>query len=224
MSIPSPTTAVTLDLVTVRTIVTGLGWLGITWTPLPEFSGLGSQAGLYAWTIGRGMDSNKELLDRAVAYLGVGEGAAGVVGRLAYEKKWVIEDATHGHGRAMHLLQGQAAAGLCQRDTSADLTWLDRTLKNDEGARALRDWLSSPTSVTSQAEQIGVRIALHIGDVAPPVNSHYAGAWDSDAPRDWAGYAVALRLCEAEAPRDQEAPHLAGARPETQSRDGSGQP
>jgi hypothetical protein len=42
-----------------------------------------------------------------------------------------------------------------------------------------------------------IRIAVHTGDTAPPVNSHFATAWGTDAASDWGGWAAAQCLASA---------------------------
>lgn len=84
--------------------------------------------------------------------------------------------------------------GPVTRDTSLSLDWLDDVL-DPRGAVLLREWLAEPTlTPASKSERLSVRIAMHLGDVAPPVNSQYAGWWNSDTPQDWGGWAVAAAL------------------------------
>src|SRR5262249_40559327 len=100
---PTLTATAVLDLVTPRTLVKALGLLGINWFPLP-FKQLPatSDVGLYAWVIGRGHEQ-LELLDRPVAYVGVGaDEKGGVRGCLVRERSIVSATAEHGHGRAMY--------------------------------------------------------------------------------------------------------------------------
>ncbi|MFG2058529.1 hypothetical protein ACGFI9_31345 [Micromonospora sp. NPDC048930] len=200
------TTAVTINLVTVATLQRGLDLLGLRWRPAPTDAIPDDERGLYGWVIGRGADSGTGLLNRAVAYVGVGMGDGGLLRRLRDERSWVGQDATHGHGRAMFLLQGEAVGGACIQDPGADLSWLDGTITAD-GYRKLVDWLTAdPLSPAEKAERLCVRMALHIGDIAPPVNSQYAGVWNSNDAWDWGGWAVAARLRAESAPSDPAAP------------------
>jgi len=193
------TTPATRNLVTARTLGCALAILGIDWSPVTFDQILTSEAGLYAWVIG-GCDANPDVIDRPVAYLGVGRSIdGGLRKRLLDEKRWIEESAEHVHGRAMFRLDAQPVGAPVYQIPGADLGWLDGTI-NEHGAETLRAWLAAPTpDIVAKAEQLCIRAAAHIGDTPPPVNSQHTTAWESDAACDWGGWAAAQRLTTAKA-------------------------
>lgn len=197
---PPPLTApATLNLVTARTLVAALAVLGIEWSPVTFDQILTSEAGLYAWVIsGPVGNAHPDVLDRPVAYIGVGRSIdGGLRKRLLDEKRWIEESAEHVHGRAMFRLAGQPVGAPVQQIPRADLGWLDSTI-NEHGAETLRAWLAAPIpDIVAKAEQLCIRAAAHIGDTPPPVNSQHTTAWESDAACDWGGWAAAQRLATA---------------------------
>jgi hypothetical protein len=188
------TAPVSLNLVKVRTLVRALGLLGIEWLPAtfaaerPAY-----EAGLYAWVPG-GDYEHIDGLERPVLYIGVGRGIGGMHARLRVEIGLIGPSAEHVHGRAMFRLDAQPVGGPVHQIPGADLGWLDETV-SEHGAEKLRGWLGEPKpDIVEKAEQICIRAAAHMGDTPPPVNSKHTTAWDSDAPGDWGGWAVAQRL------------------------------
>lgn len=204
------TAKATIDLVTTRTLTRALALLGIDWSPVPFDETMTSEKGLYSWVIGRGYQ-RIDLLDRPVAYVGIGDGdAGGLYRRLSNETSWIEEYAAHAHGRAMYRLRldGSALGGPVRR-TSADISWIDTTIRDSDfkrkerGIQELRAWLAGPNLVEI-AEQLCIRAAVHIGDTPPPLNSQHANAWASDAPCDWGGWAVAQRLATGTSVKRQQ--------------------
>lgn len=90
----------------------------------------------------------------------------------------------------------------------ADLSWLDGpadvklpTWWSRPRWDEARDWLAgNQPSLLENAEQSCIRIAAHIGETAPPVNSKHASAWATDAESDWIGWVVAQRLSNDQFP------------------------
>jgi hypothetical protein len=206
MSAPYPLTATaTFDLVT-RTLVKALSLLGIEWLPIPlDQIAPSSEKGLYTWVIGRDHE-HIDPLDLPVAYVGIGTRKnGGLRGRLLAERNVITDSAGHAHGRAMFRLLGSPLGGPVRQITGADISPIEETIrasswKNKErGIQKLRTWLSAPTpDVVDKAEELCIRAAVHIGDTPPPLNGHHAGAWGTDAPCDWGGWAVAQRLAIGE--------------------------
>lgn len=94
------------------------------------------------------------VLDRGVLYIGAGNGAGGVLARLKYEMTRVRPDATHGHGRAMHLLDGRAVGGSVTVASSIpNYSWLDGRI-SQRGQDILLTWLArtdlSPAAKTAR--------------------------------------------------------------------------
>lgn len=189
------TAPATLNLATPRALSMALAALGIQWSPVPMEQLLTDEPGLYAWVIG-GEDAPADLLDRPVAYVGIGRGReGGLRQRLRDEQSWVGGSAGHIHGRAMHRLDGRPVGDHVNRILAADLGWLDQTIPEPAAATALRPWLDADKpGLVEKAEQLCIRAAAHIGDTAPPVNSQHTTAWASYAPADWGGWAVAQHL------------------------------
>jgi hypothetical protein len=190
------------DLVTTRTLIKVLALLGIEWSPIPFDQMMPtSEKGLYTWAIGAGYE-RVDPFDRPVAYVGIGTSKdGGLRGRLLVERNLINDSAGHAHGRAMFRLQGDPLGGPVQRIIGADISPIEKTIrasgwKNKErGIQKLRAWLSAPEpDVVDKAEELCIRAAVHIGDIPPPLNGHHAGAWGSDAPCDWGGWAVAQLL------------------------------
>lgn len=193
---PSPqnTASARLDLATPRAVSRGLALLGFDWRPTAGEAPDGP--GMYAWVIGRGA-TTAEKLDRPIAYIGLGEGSGGVRARLRDELSQIGPDYVHLHGRAMLALDGEHVAATVTFDPHRDLSWLGEALYwcDPRTIDAVRAWVSSPrTDVLKRAETLAIRIAAHIGDCAPPVNSLFTSAWASKQPYFWAGVAAAGRL------------------------------
>lgn len=191
-----------LDLVTSRTLIEALALLGLDWSPVPFNQMIRtSQSGLYTWVIGRGYEQ-VNLLDRPVAYIGVGTSKrGGLRGRLLIENNLIHDSAAHAHGRAMSRLQGSPLGGPIRHVAGADISIVEEIIRTSRFPRReaaiqkLRAWLSAPSpDVTHKAEQLCIRAAIHIGDTPPPLNSQFARAWGSYEPSDWGGWAVAQRL------------------------------
>ncbi|MCP2342031.1 hypothetical protein [Actinomadura rupiterrae] len=180
----------------------GFRLLGFDWSPVPfGESSLTIESGLYAWVDGRGiaMDSAspeppEDPLDRGVLYWGIGKGNEGVLGRLHDEVKWVTDDATHGHGMAMHARLASPVVGPVSRDDGYDISWIDQLL-TEHGAQQVRLWLGDASlGVVQKAEQLAIRLVLHLGDVGAPVQSLFSGAWANDHAADWAAWGISQRL------------------------------
>jgi len=198
----APTTAVTLELVTTRTLIRALKLLGIEWLPVPfDEIPRTTERGLYAWTIGPAHE-RIDPLDRPVAYVGIGTSRnGGLRGRLLVERHFINDSAGHAHGRAMFRLQGSPLGGPVRQIEGADISQVrelihaSRFANRERAFQRLQDWLSAPEpDILSKAEQLCIRAAIHIGDTPPPLNSHHAGAWGSSHPNDWGGWAVAQLL------------------------------
>lgn len=202
MNVQYPLSApATFDLVTTRTLMKALALLDIKWSPIPfDQMDTSSEKGLYTWVIGRDHEI-ADPLDRPVAYVGIGTRKdGGVRGRLLVEQNLIKGSAGHAHGRAMFRLQGSSLGGPVQR-VIGDIRLIEETIRISEwankerGIQKLRAWLSAPTpDLVDKAEELCIRAAVHIGDTPPPLNGHHAGAWASDAPCDWGGWAVAQIL------------------------------
>lgn len=101
----------------------------------------------------------------------------------------------------MHRLLGRPLGGPVMQIAGADIGVIEETILNSDwrnkerGIEKLRDWLSNPKlDIVDKAEELCIRAAVHIGDTPPPLNSHHAGAWGTDAPCDWGAWAVAQLL------------------------------
>jgi hypothetical protein len=196
------TGAVTLNLVTTRTLMRALELLGFKWSPVPyEKIPQTWKSGLYAWTIGRASEV-ADPLDRPVAYVGIGDRQnGGLRGRLSQELGLAKDSAGHAHGRAMFRLHGSALGGPVHQVMGADLGLVRQQIHSspfttrEVAFQRLEEWLSASKPIPlRKAEQICIRAAVHIGDTPPPLNSHHAGAWGSRHPNDWAGWAAAQIL------------------------------
>ena len=203
------TAPVTLNLATVRTLVQGLELLGIAWSPVPYEEIQTADPGLYVWVVGT-LPNHVTLHDRPVAYVGISDRkSGGLQRRLADETMLIGESAGHVHGRAMHRLAGKSLGAPVHRIPRADsIERLAEVIGKqdirfaaefvDRGADRLSAWLTAPhPSLLRKAEQLCIRIAVHTGDMAPPVNSHFATAWGTDAASDWGGWAAAQCLASA---------------------------
>lgn len=196
------TASATLQLVTTRTLIRALALLGMEWSPVP-FDKIPptSHRGLYAWAIGP-FHEGSDPLDRPVAYVGIGTSKnGGLRGRLVVERNLISNSAGHAHGRAMFRLQGNVLGGRVKGIEAADIGPVKEVIRSspytsrERALQRLQDWLSAPKpDILRKAEQLCIRAAVHIGDTAPPLNSHYAGAWGSTHPNDWGGWAVAQLL------------------------------
>lgn len=175
----------TLRLTTVAGLQRLLLRLGLDWdpTPMPRVS---SQPGLYCWVDGSGPH---DLEAAGVLYVGVGRGAGGTAERLRRETSWVARG-VHGHGRAVRRLAGRALGGPVHR-VPVDLSWLPEVIPDDAAARTER-WLRGGRDAPHVAEAVAIRLSLHVGDVAAPVNA--TTAWDTDSPADWAAWALVQHL------------------------------
>ncbi|MCW2607879.1 MAG: hypothetical protein JWO60_2572 [Frankiales bacterium] len=190
MTTPALTAPLTLRLATPEGLAAGLLLLGLAWEPaafptvvaLPEHA----EPGLYTWTAG----SAGEALQRPVLYVGIGKGVAdGFPGRLRKEWSWVGEDWIHGHGRGVHRLAATPCGGPVLR-TDADLSFVEHWR---DGAAAACAWLEA-TAPVAAAEAVAIRLALHLGDTPPPLNSQHTSAWSTESPADVLGYAAAREL------------------------------
>lgn len=101
----------------------------------------------------------------------------------------------------MFRLQGSSLGGPVRQTEDADLGPVEDMILNsrfpgkEQGLRDLKAWLSNPElHVVGKAEQLCIRAAVHIGDTPPPLNGRHAGAWGTNHPRDWGGWAVAQLL------------------------------
>lgn len=183
----------TLRLLTVAGLQELLLGLGLAWAPVPADQ-LTSEPGLYCWVDGRGETPHRHA---GVLYIGVGRGAGGTGGRLRREQGWV-QHGVHGHGRAVRRLSAKALGGPVRR-VPADLAWLADVIPSDAAART-REWLQGERDAPHVAEAVAIRLSLHVGDVAVPVNA--TTAWDTDSLADWAAWALVrhLRLDDARTP------------------------
>jgi hypothetical protein len=196
------TGAVTLALVTTRTLIRSLALVGIEWVPV-SFDDMPATAaeGLYTWAIGPAHE-DVDPLDRPVGYIGIGVSkAGGVRGRLLQEVKLISNSAAHAHGRAMFRLQGSPLGGPVQQIEAANLGPVEETIlasrfsNREQGLQELKAWLSNPAlNLVGKAEQLCIRAAIHVGDTPPPLNGHHAGAWGTNRPCDWGGWAIAQLL------------------------------
>ncbi|MYS87894.1 hypothetical protein [Embleya scabrispora] len=198
------TARIALDIITPRGISAGLGVLGIRWNPVPwEQCPLMDEEGLYAWVDGIGARSASgamklaaDPLDRAVLYHGIGQGVLGVRGRLLHEHAWIGPDAGHAHGITMHARRAGAVVGAVDAQET-DLSWLPE-LVHEDGAEIIRHWIEkcrqNPKALLEASERIAIRLGIHLGDTVAPVQSQHAGAWNTNAPHDWAAYAAAAYL------------------------------
>jgi hypothetical protein len=196
------TGAVTLDIVTTRTLIRSLALVGIEWVPVSlDDIPATSEEGLYAWTIGPAHE-DVDPLDRPVGYIGIGVSkAGGLRGRLLAEVRLITDSAAHAHGRAMFRLQGSPLGGPVRQIEEANLGPVEEVIRaswfsnREHGLQELKAWLSNPAfNLVDKAEQLCIRVAIHVGDTPPPLNGHHAGAWGTNRPCDWGGWAIAQLL------------------------------
>jgi len=205
---PHLTAPVTLQLATARAVQLGLTMFGIEWIDprkvLPGETSTSTASGLYAWVDGVGAPGLPDAdaiadLDRPVLYWGIGEDKKkGVRGRLANEWSWIGEAAGHGHGRAMHRRRAFPLVGPVTFKQGQDRSGLYAALNENaaEAEEAVLDWLGNGPSPEQVAERLAIRLSIHLGDTGAPVQSTYAGAWDSLHGADWAAWAIAKILTQ----------------------------
>jgi hypothetical protein len=203
------TAAISLNLATPQALQKALALLGITWDPRP-FNEIpkSSEEGLYTWVIGAGDSSG--LLTAPIGYIGIGASKyGGLYGRLRDEIR-LAESAkaepewSFLHPRAMARLNGKPVGGSVSRADEPDLSWLNDLLSRQPADRyeiverafnGLREWLKADDpAIVKKAERLCVRAAAYLGDCAPPVNCHYATAWEVFESYEWGGWAAAQRL------------------------------
>lgn len=190
--VPEGVAAVALRLITPEILANALAVAGITWVPKdPRQSDLAGGDGLYTWVDGLGVE---DPLRSGVLYIGIGRSKEGVLDRLEKELSWRGND--HAHGLAIARRQARALVGRVDRAPEpprfvAEL--VDAGLLNDRANHYFEQWWSRDP--LSGAEQLAVRLSIHLGDTVSPVNSQYAGAWNrDDYDADWVAFAVARWL------------------------------
>ena len=185
--VPGCTAPLTIQLATPAGLQAVLGLLGLQWQlllleELPQETAL-----LYDWI------ALTDVLDPRYspgAYVGVGAGKK----RLKDEKGWVGPDASHGHGLAMEQYGCEPVGGPVILDVAADLRWLPRHI-SPYGVALAEAFLRSGLPAHRIAEPIAIRAAMYVsGGLAPVSNSHYAGAWNTDAGSAWAAWAAVAEL------------------------------
>lgn len=122
-------------------------------------------------------------------YVGVGRGAGGAAERLRREQSWVTSG-VHGHGRAARRLAAVPLGGPVVR-VPVDLSWLPDVVP-DAAAMRTEQWLMGERDAPHVAEAVAIRLSLHLGDVAAPVNA--TTAWNTDSAADWAAWALVQHL------------------------------
>jgi hypothetical protein len=188
---PSLTAPLTVSLATPATLQAGLWLLGFVWDPVPIDEVPWGVVGLYVWVARL---AGLALTRCPVLYSGVGRGRGGVVARVTYEQACVGPDACHGHGMVMHGYDGRALGGPVRRRSAGDLAWRQDYIC-PRGVDLVDGLLGSGRPDEAVAEQVAIRLAMYTaGGFAPPCNSHYAGAWDTDAGAAWAAWAAARKL------------------------------
>nr|WP_296774165.1 hypothetical protein [Rhodococcus sp. (in: high G+C Gram-positive bacteria)] len=180
---------ISLRLITPRLLIEGLRYLGLAWEPEP-FEEVGSddqRPGMYTWV--DGIDLSRDAVDRAVLYTGIGMNARY---RVVKESSWKTGD--HAHGRMLARRNACALLGSVTGSGTPDLSFLhelsERHLLKEEGIAIVHDWVER-VSPLRQAEEFSIRLSIHLGDTVSPVNSQFAGAWNTQRPADWAAFAVA---------------------------------
>ncbi len=189
----SATATVELRLATPEALAWCLAFLGIRWQPVPLARIAAGVSGLYVWVAASGV--RRPSVTHGVLYVGVGQGADGVAGRLRREWSWVGPGAAHGHGRAMRRLRGAPLGGRIDRCPMGGR--LADHIPAEAAVRA-EAWLAGlpPAALVEAAEKIAIRVALHVGDSAPPVNCAGTSAWAVETIADWAAIAAARALGE----------------------------
>lgn len=187
LSIEGMTSPATLLLATPLLLQRALALFACTWEPkTPDVGELSTRPGVYAWVVAPHGTATPELLRRPAIYWGKGASLAGVVKRLIDEATWAAEHPLIGHGLAMARTGAQPVVGEVHVDPDGDDLW--RQLLPSVPAVALEQaelklaafnrGLRAPESVIAYSERFAIRVALCAGDVAPPVNSQFAGAWE----------------------------------------------
>lgn len=193
------TTSVALHLATPTALRRGLRLFGLYWSPRAYARedlvarDHDTEPGLYCWVTAGPRDS----LDGGVLYIGIGDGRTGWRSRLRDEWGWIGAEADHGHGMAMHRTNASVVGGPVTY-VARPLGWLARALGdgNVGGIPLITGYVGGigaggRLTSTKAAEAIAIRLAIHLGDTGAPVNSAGAGAWATNRPEDWAGYAAA---------------------------------
>lgn len=201
----------TLELATPQALRAALALLGFEWTPKP-FSEIPMSVahGLYAWVISTRDES--DLLAAPTVYIGMGASKdGGLYGRLSSEIRWAKDAKNESewsfiHPRAMASLNGKPVGGPVQVARKRDLSWLNDLLERqaadthryevvENAFNDLRKWLLADRPITlRKAERLCIRAAAYLGDCAPPLNSHFATAWNNYKAYEWGGWAAAQQL------------------------------
>lgn len=212
---------ITLTLTTLCAINDGLKLAGLTWSPVlvadpwSEPDGLNlvgklscdpvllDGEGLYAWVPGTRECETIAYCNRPVLYVGRG---LRWVQRTDDETKWISSSAAHFHGKVMHQYDGIVCGNIVgfnkpKNRLDPALKLLNTHLKDlsdKDGScpiAKVREWFCDPDrSALDIAEPLAIRLAGHVGYMAPPVNSQYAGAWDVWTPAEWMAFAIAEEM------------------------------
>lgn len=171
-----------LRLTTPTAIAYGLRLLGVEWRVGSAARGHSTEPGLYTWVDGGDGDA----LHAPVLYIGKAAGAAGLHRRLEDEQTWVNDGGyVHGHARAMTRRNARVVGGAVAlvSEEAQSFADVERPFMNvkPSPAKALEWWSVNQTDTLACAEQLAIRLAIHLGDTGAPVNSQFAGAWNTSA-------------------------------------------
>jgi hypothetical protein len=201
------TTPIALRLSTPTALQRGLRLFGLHWLPqIYDRATLlerehDTEPGLYCWVTAGFQAGLMDPLEGGVLYIGIGDGRTGWRKRLRDEWGWIDTEADHGHGMAMHRTNAKVV-GSPVKHVERPLTWLTQSLvgENDRVIPLIHEYLrniaAGELAAARAAESIAIRLAIDLGDTGAPVNSAGAGAWATNRPEDWAGFAAA-RFMEA---------------------------
>ena len=194
--VPDGLASVALRLITPAVLSDALSVAGILWHPVePKEDTFRDRHGLYTWVDGRGGVDPRH---SGILYIGIGRSKEGVLNRLDKESSWRGND--HAHGLAIARRDARALVGAVRRQPERPRfvdALISAAVLNERAADYFEQWWSREP--LSAAEQLAVRLSIHLGDTVTPVNSQYAGAWNrDDYDADWVAFAVA-RWMEREA-------------------------
>ena len=178
-----------LKLATPILVRSALALFGWAWSPTTlddDDQGMSGEPGLYAWVIPTRGALLPELLGSPAIYWGKGSSVRGVADRLRSEMSWSRGRPIVGHGLAVARTGAVPVVGPLAPDGADRELW--RVLEESipkcvrdvavDKLGAFAELMHSPDIALASAERFAIRAAVYAGDVPPPVNSQFAGAWE----------------------------------------------